>query len=51
MKYSVIKKDDLEELIDMVESFLDDGWEAQGGVSIAYERTCITYAQAMIKRR
>ena len=59
MKYTVIINDDYAEFEQTVNSYLQNGWELQGGVSVVYfekpirlgsSPTAFRYHQAMCKK-
>jgi len=49
MRYRVITNEDTSDLSIRVEEHLKDGWELQGGVSLAYNRGYARYCQAVVK--
>ena len=52
MKYCVLECNSLSELEDKVNSFIADGWQPQGGISVREDliyTTTTYYYQAMIK--
>jgi len=49
MEYRVIINDEYQSFIKNVNSFLQEGWECLGGVSISYNNEKLTYTQAIIK--
>lgn len=53
MKYEVITSDVVEELEDMVETKLRDGWECQGGMVVERVNTSagVLYHQAMVLKQ
>lgn len=55
MEYKILEADDAIGLVALVEGHLQDGWELQGGVSVAMSASDIysyhVYAQALIRIR
>lgn len=49
MKYKIIERVSQDFLEAAVENHLDEGWELQGGVTIAYRGYTCYYAQAMVQ--
>ena len=49
-EYYVVCSDDVDNLIENVQYFLDDGWGLQGGISLSISRySDSVYAQALVR--
>ncbi len=52
MKYGVIKEEDLQALVTIISTYLDDGWECAGGIATLTVpsglSTGVYYLQAII---
>jgi hypothetical protein len=52
LEYMIIQKSYIEDLVEKVQSRIDEGWIPQGGVGISktHHGTSYTFTQAMIKK-
>lgn len=49
MEYFVVEETSSEDLAEMVNEMLQEGWKLQGGVSVAFDRAYRYFCQALIK--
>lgn len=49
MKYTILEASSGRQLSRLVNEFITDGWDIQGGVSVTVDQGRQTYVQAMIK--
>ena len=49
MKYFVVQEKSAEDLADVVNEMLRDGWKLQGGIGCIGDQGCWYFCQAMIK--
>lgn len=49
MKYFVVQEKSSQDLADVVNKMLQDGWKLQGGLSVAADQGYWYYCQALVK--